>query len=126
MAVQPLQPVELDLLGFGVGREAAEGLEQAMAGVMLIPGAALLLQPLKQPLLFLEMPLRVWFAWRMSTYVLGQNDFELVDFIDEVLRLSIVSCRDKKAAVAPWGPYIRGINGNKSWMPSFCCVCRWL
>lgn len=41
VAVQPLQPVELDLLGFGVGREPAQGLEQAMAGVVLIPGAAL-------------------------------------------------------------------------------------
>jgi hypothetical protein len=58
-----------------------------MAGVVLIPGAALPLQSLKQPLFFLKMPLRIWFAWRMSTCVLGQDDFELADFVDEVLRL---------------------------------------
>jgi hypothetical protein len=58
-----------------------------MAGMVFIPGAALLLQPLEQPLLFLEMPLRVWFAWRMLTCIIDQNDFELADFVDKVLRL---------------------------------------
>jgi hypothetical protein len=47
------------LLGISIGGEPPKGLQKAMAGMVLVPGAVTFAQSLKQLLLFLEVPLCV-------------------------------------------------------------------
>lgn len=86
--VQGLQPVELRLLRLGVRREAAEGLEEPAARVVVVPFAVLPVHALEQPLFLLEMPLRVRLARQAAIF--GDDKVELADLKDDLRGLSVM------------------------------------
>lgn len=56
VAVQPLEPVDFGELRLGIGGEPAQGLEQAVARVVLVPAAIAPADRLEEAFLFGELP----------------------------------------------------------------------
>lgn len=79
VAVQALQPVKLLLVGLGVVGEAADGLEEAAARVVLVPPAVLPAHPPEQPLLLPELALRLFRARRRLISRLLHRHDDLMD-----------------------------------------------